>query len=177
MKPTAKAIAADLPALKTRHAAIFAPSWTSRALVLATVAFLGGLFLFGFWRLGFSFEKILAGIWQLGTLAWLMIPPNPGSWVLMHPPQVADPAFPRGQRFLTRAPLAAWSQRATFPSSEACEDWKQEELDRTIDRAHVAWGNDAKNDLDVRRAVNARCVPASSVTATPPLMIPDGVTT
>lgn len=80
MKPTAKAIAADLPALKTRHAAIFAPSWTNRALVLATVAFLGGLFLFGFWRLGFSFEKILAGIWQLGTLAWLMIPPNPGSW-------------------------------------------------------------------------------------------------
>lgn len=80
MKSTSRAISADVAALKTRHAEIFAPSWMSRALVIGTAAFFSGLFLFGFWRLGFSFDKILAGIWQLGTLVWLMIPPNPGSW-------------------------------------------------------------------------------------------------
>jgi hypothetical protein len=115
------------------------------------------------------------GRWVVvGMLGWLVLAgcerarvarPDAAGWVLMHPPQVPDAAFPRGQRFLTRAPLAAWSPRATFATAEACEHWKQEELDRTIDRAHIAWGDDAKNDLDVRRAVNARCVPAASVHA------------
>ena len=80
MKTSSKAIHADLPELKARHPELFAPAWMHRALVIGSIAFLAGLFVFGFWRLGFSFEKILAGIGQLGTLLWLMIPPNPGSW-------------------------------------------------------------------------------------------------
>jgi len=80
MKTPSRALSADLNALKARHAEIFAPSWTSRATVAGAVALLASLFVFGFWRLGFSFEKVIAGIWQLGTLVWLMIPPNPGSW-------------------------------------------------------------------------------------------------
>jgi phosphonate transport system permease protein len=80
MKASSRAISPDLPALRARHPEHFAPAWAHRAAVIGTIALLAGLFVFGFWRLGFSFEKILAGIGQLGTLLWLMIPPNPGSW-------------------------------------------------------------------------------------------------
>jgi phosphonate transport system permease protein len=80
MKASSRVINPDLPALKARHPEQFAPAWIHRATVIGTVALLAGVFVFGFWRLGFSFEKILAGIGQLGTLLWLMIPPNPGSW-------------------------------------------------------------------------------------------------
>jgi phosphonate transport system permease protein len=80
MKASSRAISPDLPALRARHPEHFAPAWAHRAAVIGTIAFLAGLFVFGFWRLGFSFEKVLAGIGQLGTLLWLMIPPNPGSW-------------------------------------------------------------------------------------------------
>jgi phosphonate transport system permease protein len=80
MKASPRAISPDLPALRARHPEHFAPAWAHRAAVIGTIALLAGLFVFGFWRLGFSFEKVLAGIGQLGTLLWLMIPPNPGSW-------------------------------------------------------------------------------------------------
>ena len=40
------------------------------------------------------------------------------------------------------------------------EEARQQRTDEAIDRAHAAVGEDAKYDLDVRRAVNARCVAA-----------------
>ncbi|MFC4172097.1 phosphonate ABC transporter, permease protein PhnE [Microvirga sp. GCM10011540] len=80
MNRSPKLAVQDLHALKSRHAAVFAPSWTTRSATIATVAVLAGLFVFGFWRLDFSFAKLVSGIGQLGVLIWLMIPPDPGSW-------------------------------------------------------------------------------------------------
>jgi phosphonate transport system permease protein len=80
MNHPSKLASGDLQALKSRHAEIFAPSWTGRAATIGVVALLSGLFIFGFWRLDFSFAKVLTGIGQLGVLVWLMLPPDPGSW-------------------------------------------------------------------------------------------------
>jgi hypothetical protein len=86
-------------------------------------------------------------------------------WVLVHPPQERDPTFPRGVHLLTRAPVTTWQARAIFDTIEACESRKREDVDRTIDSAWASIGPDAKNDLGVRRAVNARCVPAAQLAA------------
>lgn len=80
MKASSRAITPDLPALRARHPQHFAPSVMHRVKVIGCVTVLAGLFVLGFWRLGFSLERILSGIGQLGTLVWLMLPPNPGSW-------------------------------------------------------------------------------------------------
>ena len=80
MKVSSRAIQADLPAMKAQHPELFTPSWLRRGTIIGIVSLLAGVFVFGFWRLGFSFEKIIAGIGQFGTLLWLMLPPDPGSW-------------------------------------------------------------------------------------------------
>lgn len=80
MKASSQRIGSDLPALKARYPEHFAASWTKRAAVVGVVTVLSGLFLFGFWRLDFSLDRILSGIGKLGTLVLLMLPPNPGSW-------------------------------------------------------------------------------------------------
>lgn len=80
MNVSSRAVQADLHAMKARHPEQFSPSWLRRGTIIGIVSLLAGLFVFGFWRLGFSFEKVIAGIGQLGTLLWLMLPPNPGSW-------------------------------------------------------------------------------------------------
>ncbi|MBB4038474.1 phosphonate transport system permease protein [Microvirga flocculans] len=80
MKASSQGIGSDLPALKARYPEHFAASWTKRAAVVGVVTVLSGLFLFGFWRLDFSLDRILSGIGKLGTLVLLMLPPNPGSW-------------------------------------------------------------------------------------------------
>jgi phosphonate transport system permease protein len=48
-------------------------------LTAGIVALLAGLIVFGFWRLGFSFHKMIAGLGQIGTLVVLMMPPLPKS--------------------------------------------------------------------------------------------------
>ncbi|WP_445500271.1 phosphonate ABC transporter, permease protein PhnE [Microvirga sp. G4-2] len=80
MNHSSKLAPCDVQALKSRHAEVFAPSWANRAATFGIVAFLAGLFVFGFWRLEFSFTKVLSGIGQLGVLVWMMLPPDPGSW-------------------------------------------------------------------------------------------------
>jgi phosphonate transport system permease protein len=80
MKVSARAIQADIQAARARHPELFAPSWRHRATVIGIISLLLGLFAFGFWRLEFSFQKVLAGFGQLGSLLWLMLPPDPGSW-------------------------------------------------------------------------------------------------
>jgi hypothetical protein len=92
-------------------------------------------------------------------------PIRPWGWVLVHPPQERDASYPRGIHLLTRAPITSWQARAVFDTIEACETRKQQEVDRTIDDAWATVGPDAKNDLGVRRAVNARCVPAAQLAA------------
>ncbi len=81
MSPTLRDRAhADLGGLEARHPGVFHPPLKRRFVTVAVVAALAGLMLVGFWRLGFSFERLIRGIGELGTLVMLMLPPNPGSW-------------------------------------------------------------------------------------------------
>ena len=78
----------------------------------------------------------------------------------MQPPEVRNESYPRGYQLLPGAPLSDWRQVAGFDSETACEEARQRRTDEALDRARAAVGeDDAKYDLDVRRAVNARCVP------------------
>jgi phosphonate transport system permease protein len=77
----ARAAVADLPGLRARHPAVFAPRTGRRLRTAAVLAVLLGLMVFGFWRLGFSLAAILNGVGRLGEFALLMLPPEPGSWL------------------------------------------------------------------------------------------------
>ncbi len=66
--------------LEGRYPEIFSPPLLSRAIVLALLGAALALFLFGFWQLGFSFEKMWRGLGRLGDFIPLMFPPNPETW-------------------------------------------------------------------------------------------------
>ena len=83
--------------------------------------------------------------------------PRP-TWTLLQPPEVRNESYPRGYQLLPGAPVSDWRQVATFASEAMCEEARQRRTDEAIDRAHAAVGEEAKYDLDVRRAVHARCV-------------------
>ena len=83
------------------------------------------------------------------------------TWTLLQPPEVRNESFPRGYQILPNAPLDDWHRIAAFDSQAACEEARQRRTDEAIDRARATLGDDAKFDLDVRRAVNARCVMAA----------------
>jgi phosphonate transport system permease protein len=70
---------AELPALRTRYAEVFSPPLSRRLLTPGVVGLLGGLFVLGLWRLGFTLDMIVKGIGRLGEFAVLMMPPHPGS--------------------------------------------------------------------------------------------------
>jgi hypothetical protein len=84
---------------------------------------------------------------------------------LVHPPAGPDAHLPGGVRLLTKAPLGEWVVGARFASRAACERARQEATDRAIADAEARVGDDAKNDLGVRRAVNARCVRSARLDA------------
>jgi len=81
-----------------------------------------------------------------------------GDFRLIHPPAARDDQLPGGYRLLTKAPLDEWQVEGQFASREACDQARQAAIDSTITAAHARVGDEAKNDLGVRRAVNARCV-------------------
>ncbi len=68
----------DVAGLTARHPAVMHGSLSRRVLTVAIVFALVGLFIFGMWRLGFSFEKFANGMSRLGLVLSLMIPPSPG---------------------------------------------------------------------------------------------------
>ena len=74
------AVLADRAGLLARHPEVFHASLRRRAASVGVVALIAGLFVFGLWRLEFSFGKFVRGLGQLGELVVLMLPPNPGSW-------------------------------------------------------------------------------------------------
>ena len=81
------------------------------------------------------------------------------AWKLMEPPQTPDERYPRGYRVQYEAPLPAWTMAGEFPTLEDCERGMRARVDDTIDRARAESGEpEAKNDLNVRRAVHAQCV-------------------
>jgi hypothetical protein len=85
-------------------------------------------------------------------------------WVLVQPPEVVDAQAPNGRRLLPRAELHAWTDVARFASAESCYDAREARFHAAVTAARAAVGDaEAARDLDVRRTVNARCVPAADV--------------
>lgn len=72
--------AAEKAALVDRHGAAIAGSARSRAITMAVLAVLLGLFVYGLSTLEVSFWKIVNGFGNLGSFVVLMLPPDPGSW-------------------------------------------------------------------------------------------------
>jgi hypothetical protein len=81
---------------------------------------------------------------------------------LVHPPGRPEANFPGGYRLLTNAPLADWSVVGQFPDRDACEQAKRAAAEDAVTTAQARAGDKAKYDLDLRRAVNARCVRATA---------------
>jgi len=80
-------------------------------------------------------------------------------WQLVHPPETADAAAPGGGRLFPSVSVDEWRVVDTFGDETECTTAVATALDENLARAHAAFGDDAKYDLGVRRAVNARCVP------------------
>jgi phosphonate transport system permease protein len=70
----------DKARLEAAYPGAFRSDPVTRALVVGTTVALVGLFLFGLYRLEFSFSKMWLGIGRLGDFIIFMIPPDPGSW-------------------------------------------------------------------------------------------------
>jgi hypothetical protein len=81
-------------------------------------------------------------------------------WVMIRPPEVADAQAPRGYHLVPTAPESEWLHQACFASQAECDEAREANAETAIVRARASLGDDAKFDLDVRRAVNARCVRA-----------------
>ena len=69
----------DMEALRARYPGVFQKPVSARLAtpLMLVVAF--GIFVFGLDHLGFSPARMLAGLHQLGWIALMMIPPDPGS--------------------------------------------------------------------------------------------------
>jgi hypothetical protein len=79
-------------------------------------------------------------------------------WLLLHPPEVRDEAYPMGYHLLGEAPLGEWRLQTAFATERECDAARRRNIDETIDRARAEHGQAAKYELAVRRAVHARCV-------------------
>lgn len=83
--------------------------------------------------------------------------------VLTRPPEVEDPQAPNGRRLLPASPPHEWLQGKRFPTADACQAARTAQFADAVARAREAVGDaDVPLDLDVRRAVNSRCVPADT---------------
>ncbi|MFG1345456.1 phosphonate ABC transporter, permease protein PhnE [Xanthobacter autotrophicus DSM 431] len=69
----------DRARLASAHPAALSGAPGERMRTLLLIAAAAGIALFGFWRLGFNFDRIGSGIVQLGHFVTLMLPPNPGT--------------------------------------------------------------------------------------------------
>ena len=84
----------------------------------------------------------------------------PPGYRLIRPPDVPDTHYPGGFHVQAGAPLEQWQQVASFGTREECETSRIDRIDGSIDQAHEEFGAQAKLQLPVRRAVQARCVAA-----------------
>ena len=74
-----KVPSANTEELRARYPAVFDRPLASRAAVPAVFVAALALFVFGLSELEFSPARMLAGVQQLGWIAMMMIPPDPGS--------------------------------------------------------------------------------------------------
>ena len=79
---------------------------------------------------------------------------------LIDSPEVPDERYPGGVHIQSDAPPTTWHPVAVFATHEECESSRIKRVDDSIDKARVEAGAQAKYQLPVRRAVNARCVSA-----------------
>jgi hypothetical protein len=122
-------------------------------------------------RVALALLAAQSALWALGCARREVAPrpaAAPASWLLLTPPEIRDEGFPRGVRLLPDAPIREWQRQAEFDSEEACEGSRRTRTDDAIDRARAAYGDAAKLELPVRRAVNARCVRADALPAAGP---------
>jgi len=67
-------------ALRARYPQHFQAMYQGRALAFLFVLLAVLVFAFGVHRLDMSYERIVGGLGELGSMAMRMIPPDPGSW-------------------------------------------------------------------------------------------------
>lgn len=65
--------------LDAAHPHVVAPPVDSRVRVGAIIGMFAGIAAFGFWQLGFNFDRLGTGIGQLAHFVTLMLPPDPGT--------------------------------------------------------------------------------------------------
>ncbi len=70
----------DLATLRDRHPQYFAGLGHDRLKTVGIVVAALLLLIIGMAQLGFFSDKVIAGLWKLGEVAGLMLPPNPGDW-------------------------------------------------------------------------------------------------
>jgi phosphonate transport system permease protein len=71
---------ADAEGLAQRHALLLRPAWRSQIALWAAISPLLLLFIFGLWKLGFTFTMLTHGGNQLLVILGVMLPPNPETW-------------------------------------------------------------------------------------------------
>lgn len=65
--------------LAAAHPHLVAPPINTRVRVGVIIAVFAGIAAFGFWQLGFNFDRLGSGIAQLAHFVTLMMPPDPGT--------------------------------------------------------------------------------------------------
>lgn len=75
-----QAALSDVAGLRARHPEAFTPNMRRRAVVVATIAALAGLFAFSVAYLDISWSRVFGGFGRLGDFVVLMLPPAFGSW-------------------------------------------------------------------------------------------------
>jgi phosphonate transport system permease protein len=66
--------------LRARYPQHFKAVYQGRGIAFLLVLLAGLVFAFGVHRLDMSYERIVGGLGELGSMALRMIPPDPGSW-------------------------------------------------------------------------------------------------
>ena len=102
---------------------------------------------------------VVLALWLLAAGCARVSPATaPEAWSLRYPPEALDTRYPKGVHLARSAPLSQWTVGDRFDSEDACEIARVQRIDAAIDEARITHGDEAKYELPVRRAVNARCV-------------------
>ena len=71
---------ANSDTVREKYAGALSIDWVSRSRTIALVLAAFALLVFGLIHLEFSPARMIEGVGKLGTIAYLMLPPNPETW-------------------------------------------------------------------------------------------------
>ena len=71
---------ANRDTVRKKYAGTLSVDWVSRSRTIALVLAAFAMLVFGLVHLEFSPARMIEGVGKLGTIAYLMLPPNPESW-------------------------------------------------------------------------------------------------